>query len=52
MKLIIIALLSTVKEFFSLTDEQMTIFVQQFIGNLPNYLRAPLEACAEQLSVA
>ena len=52
MKLIIIALLSTVKEFFSLTDEQMTIFVQRFIGNLPNYLRAPLEACAEQLSVA
>ena len=52
MKLIIIALLSTVKEFFSLTDEQMTIFVQQFIGNLPKYLRAPLEACAEQLSAA
>ena len=49
MKLIMIALLSTVKEFFALTDVQMTEFVQQFINNLPNYLRAPLEACAEQL---
>ena len=52
MKLIIIALLSTVKEFFSLTEEQMSLFVQQFIGNLLKCLRAPLETCAEQLSVA
>ena len=52
MKLIMIALLSTVKEFFALTDAQMAEFVQQFINNLPNYLRAPLEACAEQLSAA
>ena len=50
MRLIIIALLSTVKEFFALTDAQMAGFVQQFINNLPNYLRAPLEVCAEQLS--
>ena len=52
MRLIMIALLSTVKEFFALTDAQMAEFVQQFISNLPNYLRAPLEACAEQLSAA
>ena len=52
MKLIMIALLSTVREFFSLTEEQMSSFVQQFIGNLPNYLKKPLEACAEQLSAA
>ena len=52
MKLIMIALLSTVKEFFALTDAQMVGFVQQFINNLPNYLRTPLKACAEQLSVA
>lgn len=52
MKLIMIALLSTVKEFFSLTEEQMSSFVQQFIRNLPNYLRKPLEACSEQLLVA
>ena len=50
MKLIMIALLSTVKDFFALTDAQMAEFVQQFINNLPNYLRAPLEACAEELS--
>lgn len=49
MKLIMIALLSTVKNFFGLTEEQMSVFVQEFIGNLPAYLRTPLEACAEQL---
>ena len=52
MKLIMIALLTTVKEFFALTEKQMAEFVQQFISNLPVYLRAPLEACAEQLSAA
>ena len=52
MKLIMIALLTTVKEFFALTEKQMAEFVQQFISNLPAYLRAPLEACAEQLSAA
>ena len=52
MKLSMIALLTTVKDFFSLTDVQMAEFVQQFINNLPNYLRASLEACAEQLSAA
>ena len=52
MRLIMIALLSTVKEFFALTDAQMAEFVQQFISNLLNYLREPLEACAEQLSAA
>ena len=52
MKLIMIALLSTVKEFFALNDAQMTEFVQQFINNLPDYLRAPLEVCSEQLTVA
>ena len=52
MKLIMIALLSTVKDFFALTDAQMAEFVQQFINNLPNYLRAPLEACVGQLSAA
>ena len=52
MKLIMIALLSTVKEFFALTEVQMTEFVQQFINNLPYYLKAPLKACAEQLSAA
>ena len=50
MRLIMIALLSTVKEFFALNDAQMAKFVQQFINNLPNYLRASLEVCAEQLS--
>ena len=52
MKLIMIALLTAVKEFFALTENQMSSFVQQFIGNLPSYLRKPLEACAEQLVVA
>ncbi|MCR5238273.1 MAG: transposase [Lachnospiraceae bacterium] len=52
MKLIIITLLSTVKDAFSLTDVQMADFVQQFINNLPDYLKAPLKDCAEQLSVA
>ena len=50
MKLSMIALLTTVKDFFALTDVQMAEFVQQFINNLSNYLRASLEACAEQLS--
>lgn len=50
-KVVMIALLSTVKDFFALTDAQMAEFVQQFINNLPNYLREPLKACAEQLSV-
>ena len=50
-KVVMIALLSTVKYFFALTDAQMAEFVQQFINNLPNYLREPLKACAEQLSV-
>lgn len=49
MKLIMVALLSTVREFLALTDAQMVEFVQQFIGNLPEYLRAPLEACAGQV---
>ena len=50
-KVVMIALLSTVKDFSALTDAQMAEFVQQFINNLPNYLREPLKACAEQLSV-
>ena len=52
MRLIMIAVLSTIKEFFSLNDEQMSAFVQQFICRLPNYLRKPLEACAEHMTVA
>ncbi len=52
MKLIMIGLLSTIKEFLTLTDAQMTEFVQQFNNNLPNYLRAHLEACVRQLSAA
>ena len=52
MKLIMVALLSTVKEFFALNDAQMAEFVHQFINNLPEYLKAPLEACVEQLSAA
>ena len=52
MNLIMIALLTTIKEFFSLNEEQMTVFVQQFMENLPNYLHEPLKACAEQLSAA
>lgn len=52
MKLIMIALLTTVKEFFSLTNEQMTNFAQQFISNLPEYLKAPLEECAKQVAAA
>ena len=52
MKLIMIALLSTVKEFFALTNAQMAEFVQQFINNLPAYLRTPLEVCAKQLTAA
>ena len=52
MKLIMIALLSTVKSFFALSEEQMSAFVQEFIGNLPNYLRRPLEECAGQLAAA
>ena len=52
MKLIMVALLSTVKEFFALSDEQMTGFVQSFIGNLPTYLQEPLRACAGELVAA
>ena len=52
MKLIMITLFSTIKEFFVLNDAQMAEFVCQFINNLPDYLRAPMEACAEQLSAA
>ena len=52
MRLIMITLLSTVKEFFALTDAQMTELVQQFINNLPNHLRVPLESCADQLLAA
>lgn len=52
MKLIMIALLSTVRDFFALSEEQMSAFVQQFISSLPNYLRKPLEVCAEQLLAA
>ena len=52
MKLIMIALLSTIKDFFALTGAQMVEFVHQFVNNLPSYLRTPLEACAEQMSVA
>ena len=52
MNLIMIALLTTVKEYFSLSEAQMAEFVQAFVNNLPNYLRAPLMACAEQLKAA
>ena len=52
MKLIMIAMLSAVKEFFKVSDEQMTLFVQSFINDLPNYLRAPLLECAGGLSAA
>ena len=45
MKLIVIALLSTVKDFFSLSDAQMVEFVEQFISNLPEYIKKPLEEC-------
>ena len=51
-RLIMIALLSTIREFFSLNDEQLSAFVQQFISNLPIYLHKPLKACAEPLSMA
>ena len=49
MKLIIVALLETVKDYFSLTKTQMSEFVQQFIDNLPAYLRTPLQECSAQL---
>ena len=52
MKLIMIALLSTIKDFFALTEAQMAGFVQQFINNLPDYLKAPLATCAEQMTAA
>ena len=49
MKLIIVALLETVKEYFSLNETQMSVFVQQFVDNLPAYLRTPLQECSAQL---
>ena len=52
MKLIMIAMLSAVKEFFKVSDDQMALFVQSFINNLPNYLRTPLLECAGELLTA
>ena len=49
MQLVMIALLSTVKEFFSLSEEQMAAFAQAFVEKLPNYLKQPLMACVEQV---
>ncbi|MCC8101900.1 MAG: hypothetical protein LIP11_06445 [Clostridiales bacterium] len=51
MKLIMVALLSTVEEFF-LMNEQMTKFIQQFIDNLPEYLKELLKACAKEMAAA
>lgn len=52
MELIIIAMLDTVKEVFSASEEQMSIFAQRFIEKLPKYLQEPLKACVEQAVAA
>ena len=49
MQLVMIALLSTFKEFISLSEEQMAAFAQAFVEKLPNYLKQPLMACVEQV---
>ncbi len=52
MKLIVIAMFSAVKEFFSLSDQQMESFAQTFVGYLPACLKEPLLACSGQISAA
>jgi hypothetical protein len=48
--LILEALLDTVREFFSISDEQMDKFYAAFLGRLPQHLRSalgiPQAACA------
>jgi len=52
MKLIIIAMISTVKEVFSATEEQMTLFAQKFIESLPTYLKQTLRDCLAEANAA
>lgn len=52
MQLIVIAMLQTVKEFFSLSEEQMGNFVQQFINNLPKYMQESLRSATGQAVAA
>lgn len=46
LRIIVNAMFETIKEMLSFTEEQMTIFVQSFIGRLPEYLKKPLLECA------
>lgn len=52
MELIMIAMISTVKDVFNATEEQMTIFATKFIDSLPAYLQKPLQACVSQAMTA
>ena len=45
LRIIVAAMFETVKEMLSFTEEQMAIFVQSFIGRLPEYLKKPLLEC-------
>ena len=42
LSLILAALLDTVREFFSVSDEQMEAFTQSFLAKLPQHLRSAL----------
>lgn len=52
MELIMIAMISTVKDVFNATEEQMTIFATKFIDSLPAYLQKPLQVCVSQATTA
>lgn len=52
MKLILVALLETVKEFFAVSDEQMNQFVDSFINKLPDHLQKALHSSISSLVIA
>jgi len=52
MRIIVSALFETVREMLSLTDQQMEMLVQSFIGRLPEYLRRPLIDSLSSYNVA
>lgn len=52
MNLIVMALLETVKEFFAVSDEQMSLFVDSFISKLPTHLQLALHGSIKAIAIA
>ena len=52
LNLIVMALLETVKEFFAVSDEQMSLFVDSFISKLPAHLQLALRGSIKTTAIA